>query len=59
MNIPFSIRRTLVVGALGLLASGTTFLVGARLGMALNGQVGSISVAKIPLRALQSASLPR
>ena len=52
------VRRLVAVGSLGMLGVACAFLMGATAGAALNGQVNSISVARIPMTALQAAAAP-
>lgn len=49
-------KRFLALGSLSILGVACAFVMGASAGAALNGQVNSISVARIPVYALQSAS---
>jgi hypothetical protein len=52
------IRRVVAVASLGILGVGCAFLMGASAGAALNGQVNSISVARVPVTVLQAAAAP-
>lgn len=47
-----TLGQRLTLGAAALVAASAVFTVGATLGAALNGQVGALSVARIPLREL-------
>lgn len=54
-----TLRRSLVVGTLGLLGASCAFIVGAYAGAALNGQTHSVTVARIPVTSLMQASLQK
>ena len=54
-----TVRRSLVVGTLGLLGVSFAFFVGAYAGAALNGQTHSVTVARIPVTSLMPASLQK
>ena len=52
------IRRFIALGSLSVLGVACAFLMGATAGTALNGHVHSISVARVPVAALQAAATP-
>ena len=53
MRSTSSLRRTLAVGAFGIIGSALAFSVGARLGSSLDHQTRSVSVANVPVEQMQ------
>jgi len=48
-----SLGRSLAIGAFGIIASAVAFTVGARLGTSLDHHTKSVSVANVPVQAMQ------
>jgi len=48
-------RRSLAMGAFGIIASALAFTIGARLGSSLDHHTKSVSVAHVPVESMQPA----